>query len=96
MTCYILAEIQIDDRGRYADYESGFLAILTAYEGQVIAVDEARTLLEGQAFGHRTVILKFASEVAALNWYESEAYQKLMTHRQAASQANVSIIHGLD
>lgn len=96
MTCYILAEIQIDDRGRYADYESGFLAILTAYEGQVIAVDEARILLEGQAFGQRTVILKFASEVAALTWYESEAYQKLVTHRQAASQANVSIIHGLD
>jgi uncharacterized protein (DUF1330 family) len=96
MTCYILAEIQINDRDRYADYESGFLAILTAYEGQVIAVDEARAVLEGQAFGHRTVILKFSSEAAALTWYESEEYQKLMTHRQAASQANVSIIHGLD
>ena len=45
MTCYILAEIQIDDRSRYADYESGFLAILTAYEGQVIAVDELAPFL---------------------------------------------------
>ncbi len=96
MTCYILAEIQINNRDRYADYEAGFLSVLQAHQGELIAVDEALKVLEGQAFVHRTVILRFNSEAQAKTWYESEEYQALIAIRQAASQANISMIRALD
>ncbi|MGB2331238.1 MAG: DUF1330 domain-containing protein [Pseudomonadales bacterium] len=41
-------------------------------------------------------MLRFNSEAQAKSWYESEEYQALIAIRQAASQANISMIRALD
>ena len=95
MTTYLIAQLQISDRERYARYEAGFLDIFGRYDGKLLSVDEQPTVLEGEWPWTRTVLLEFPSRERALAWYESEDYRALMTHRHAASEGNVVIIDGL-
>jgi hypothetical protein len=47
MTAYVMAQINIHDRSRYAEYEAGFMAVFAQYEGTMLSVDEAPEVLEG-------------------------------------------------
>ncbi len=49
MTAYVLAQINIQDRSRYGDYEAGFMDIFAKYQGTLLSVDEAPEVLEGGA-----------------------------------------------
>lgn len=40
MTVYAIATIHIHDRSTYANYESGFMAVLANYDAKVLSVDE--------------------------------------------------------
>lgn len=95
MACYVIADILITDRARYAEYETGFMAILVAFEGEILAVDEQAFALEGATKGQRQVILRFESETKATAWYHSDDYQTLMQYRLASSDGNVILVHGL-
>jgi uncharacterized protein (DUF1330 family) len=95
MACYVVADILITDRARYAEYETGFMAILVAFEGEILAVDEQAFALEGATKGQRQVILRFESETKATAWYHSDDYQTLMQYRLAGSDSNVILVHGL-
>jgi uncharacterized protein (DUF1330 family) len=95
MACYIVADILITDRARYAAYEAGFMAILLAFEGEILAVDEQAKALEGATKGQRQVILRFESEAKAQAWYHSADSQTLMQHRLAGSDGKVILVHGL-
>ena len=95
MPVYIVAEISITDRAEYARYEAGFLAIWQKYRGELLAVDEQPTVLEGE-WGHtRTVLLRFPDAAEAERWYRSPEYQALAQHRWRASRANVALLSGL-
>ena len=95
MACYVVADILITDRARYAEYEAGFMAILLAFDGEILAVDEQAFALEGETQGQRQVILRFESETKAQAWYNSDDYQALMQHRLAGSDGKVILVHGL-
>ena len=95
MACYIVADILITDRARYAAYEAGFMAILLAFEGEILAVDEQAKALEGATKGQRQVILRFESEAKAQAWYHSDDYQTLMQDRLSGSDGKVILVHGL-
>ena len=95
MACYVVADILITDRARYAEYEAGFMAILLAFDGEILAVDEQAFALEGETKGQRQVILRFESETKAQAWYNSDDYQALMQHRLAGSDGKVILVHGL-
>ena len=95
MACYVVADILITDRARYAEYEAGFMAILLAFDGEILAVDEQAFALEGETKGQRQVILQFESETKAQAWYHSDDYQALMQHRLAGSDGKVILVHGL-
>ncbi len=95
MTVYIIAQITIEDRVRYADYEAGFMDVFSRYSGKVLSVDEQVEVLEGEWPCTRTVIVEFPSRDDALAWYRSDDYQDLMQHRLAASVGNVSLVAGI-
>lgn len=61
---------------------------------RILAVDTAPRVIEGSWHGNQTVVLEFDSVDAARAWYESEAYQKAATLRQAAADCNAAIICG--
>jgi len=96
MSVYLIAQIQIHDRVRYAAYVSGFMDIFTKHNGKLLSVDEAPETLEGEWPFTRTVLLAFPSMDDADAWYHSDEYQELAQHRYAASKANMVMIKGRD
>ena len=80
MAVYLMAQIQIRDRGRYGQYEVGFMDIFRQYQGKVLSVDEAPQILEGEWPHTRTVLIEFPTREEANAWYESEEYQALARH----------------
>ena len=95
MAVYVMAQIQIRDRGRYGQYEVGFMDIFRQYQGKVLSVDEAPQILKGEWPHTRTVLIEFPSREEANAWYESEEYQALARHRQAASVSHIALLNGL-
>ena len=94
MTHYLIARIDIDDREEYSKYEAGFMEIFSQYDGKMLSVDEAPTLIEGKWPVSRTVLIEFPSEESAMAWYQSEAYQTLAQHRFASSNGNIVLLKG--
>lgn len=95
MAAYLIAQIQIDDRERYAQYEAGFMDIFMKYSGKILSVDETVATKEGDWPYTRTVLIEFPSKDEANAWYESDEYQQLAEHRLAASKGNIVLIQGL-
>ncbi len=95
MSAYAIALIKIRDRVRYATYERQFMNVLVQFGGEVLGVDDAPRVLEGDWPGERTVLLRFPDEAALRRWYDSAAYQEIARDRQAASSGSIAIISGL-
>ena len=95
MSAYIIAKIHIKDREIYEKYGEGFMPIFEKYQGELLSVDEAPTVLEGSWPETRTVIARFEDREAALKWYKSEEYQELVQYRLQASTADVIISQGI-
>ena len=95
MSTYLIANLTINDRDRYTQYEDAFMAVFETYNGKILAVDENQEVLEGDYNRTRTVLIEFPSNEEAKAWYESEAYQAIAQHRWASSDATVIMIEGL-
>ncbi len=91
---YIIAKVTITDEATYGRYRAGFAAILRQYEGELLAADRGPTILEGEWPATTTVLLRFASQAQALEWYNSEEYQEILPIRHAASSADIIAIEG--
>jgi uncharacterized protein (DUF1330 family) len=95
MPVYIVAEVTIADRTEYARYEAGFLPIWQKYRGELLAVEEQPTVIEGEWKHSRTVLLRFPDRAEAERWYRSPEYQALAQHRWNASRADIALLNGL-
>ena len=71
------------------------MSIFEKYEGELLTVDEAPTVLEGSWPETRTVIARFKDKETALKWYESEEYQEIIQYRLHASTANIIITQSI-
>lgn len=89
MPVYGVAQIRIDDREGYGRYEAAFMPIFQKYGGELVAVDDAPKLVEGDPDITRVVILRFADEASFDRWYDSDEYQEIAKHRLASSTATL-------
>ena len=96
MSCYFVARIAIHDRAGYGIYEDGFDDVFAPYHGEVLAVDDAPELLEGEWNATRMVLIRFPSRQECRRWYDSPEYQKLARHRWNSSHADILLVHGRD
>jgi uncharacterized protein (DUF1330 family) len=96
MAVYAIALITITDRDEYAKYEEGFMEVFARHDGELLVVDEAPRVAEGQWPYTRTVLLRFPDEAALQRWYTSAEYQAIAQHRFKASTANVAVVSGRD
>jgi len=92
MSCYVIAQIRIQDKQEYSKYEDGFDEIFGNYKGIVVLVDEEPVILEGDWPYTRTVVIRFPGEDEARRWYDSPEYQKLARHRWNSSEANIVLV----
>ncbi len=96
MSCYFIAQINIHDPEEYEKYLDGYDEVFGKFKGEVVAVDDSVTLLEGEWPFGRTVVIKFPNQEELEQWYRSPGYQKLVKHRHKASTANIVAVKGRD
>jgi len=96
MSSYFVAQVRVYDRGQYEKYLEGFDDIFSRFAGEVVAVDEQPTILEGTWSYSRFVLIRFPSEADLLQWYQSPEYRKLAEIRQAGSTADILLVPGRD
>ena len=95
MSVYLVAQLDIHDRGECGKYEAGFLEIFAKYGGELLAVDENVETIEGEWPYTRTVLLQFPSAEDLQRWYRSPEYQELAQHRFQSARANIIMAQGL-
>ena len=79
---YIIAELQAVNRGPdFMQYRDEVAATVEAYDGRFLVRDRDATLLEGEAPAGIMVVLEFPSPERAMQWYRSDAYQKILPLR---------------
>jgi uncharacterized protein (DUF1330 family) len=96
LSSYFIALIDIHDHERYGQYLAGFDDVFNQFKGEVIAVEDNPTVLEGTWPAGRIVIIKFPNDRELRKWYDSKEYQSLAIHRKEASAASIAIITGRD
>jgi uncharacterized protein (DUF1330 family) len=95
VSVYLIANLTINDRDRYTQYEEAFMDVFDNYNGKILAVDEDQEIIEGDYDRTRTVLIEFPSNEDAKAWYGSDAYQEIAKHRWASSDAVVILIAGM-
>lgn len=70
--------------------------VFEQFDGRLLSVDEAPTLLQGEWTATRCVLIEFPSKQSAMAWMTSPAYQEIAKDRLAASTGNVIMVNGLE
>ena len=90
MAGYFIANYTITNPAGYKEYLAAVGPILTAHGAENIVIDRDSELLEGSA-GQVTVVLRFATKVAAKAWYESPEYRAIR-HLRTDNAEGVGVI----
>lgn len=94
MSAYIIASYAIDDPKGYEAYVPGVIPLLQKHGAEVLVADYDASALEGSKLPV-WIVLKFASEEAALAWYNDPAYEPIKKIRiNASSNAKLVLAKG--
>lgn len=94
MSAYVIANVDVRDPARYAEYVKLAPATVAAFGGRYIARGGRSETLEGDVPVKRLVILQFETYEKAKAWYASEGYRVAMAIRQSASTAGFMLVEG--
>jgi uncharacterized protein (DUF1330 family) len=94
MAVYIINNMKIVDRDAYGTYLRGFMDVFRRHNGEILAVADAPTPVEGEWPHDRTVLLRFPSRADVQRWIESPEYQAIVGHRHKGAVSNVVILEG--
>lgn len=93
MSAYIIASYDIVDEEGYEPYVPGVVPLLAKHGAEIVVADRDAQALEGDK---RTsyVVLRFASEEAALAWYNDPDYVDVRKLRIDSSEnTNLVLAH---
>ena len=96
MKAYVIANIDVQDPTRYADYIRLTPGTIAPFGGRFIARGGRSERLEGDTPVHRLVVLEFPSYEKARAWYASDGYRVAMAIRQSASNGSLMLVEGTD
>jgi uncharacterized protein (DUF1330 family) len=94
MKAYVIANIDIRDPVRYADYVKLTPGTIAPFGGQFIARGGRAEKLEGDTRVNRLVVIEFPSYDQAKSWYDSEGYRVARAIRQSASDGSLFLVEG--
>jgi uncharacterized protein (DUF1330 family) len=95
MAAYVIADVQITDPERYADYTAHTPESIARHGGRWVARGGSTHVLEGEWAPGRIVVIEFPNVVAALEWFNSDDYQELAAIRREASTARIVVVEGV-
>jgi uncharacterized protein (DUF1330 family) len=86
-----IAHIDVKDNDRYAEYVKGSGEIFSSYDGVIIARGGKYRQMEGKEYT-RNVVIRFPTYDRAVECYESEEYQALVTTAKENSERTLVIV----
>lgn len=92
MAAFVLVEVDIHDPTLYEEYKKLTPGSVRAYGGKFVIRGNPVQVMEGEWNHDRLVLLEFSNKETALEWYNSEEYQKARKTREKASSANFFIV----
>ncbi|WP_028292759.1 DUF1330 domain-containing protein [Oceanobacter kriegii] len=92
---FFVFDTKITDMDALTPYLENVEATFKAFDGELIVQGGELEVFEGTPPQGIVVILKFADMATAKAWYASDAYQAIVHHRHAGSQANGWLVEGL-
>jgi len=95
MAAYIIVDVEILDRARYAEYVKVVPQTIAAYGGKFLVRGGAAETLEGAWQPNRVVVLQFDTLERAKQWWASEEYSAPKRLRQSASRADMIVVEGV-
>lgn len=94
MKAYVIAQIDVQDPVRYADYVKLTPGTIEPFGGRFIARGGRAEKLEGDIAVNRVVVLEFPNYQQAKAWYESEGYRVAMAIRRSSSKGSLILVEG--
>ena len=94
MTAYVIVQETVTDEAGFAEYRAGVVLTLEAHGGRFLVRGGELTVVEGEWPHPRLVVIEFASRAAAVAWYYSPDYQKLLPLRLRSAAGNLVIVDG--
>jgi uncharacterized protein (DUF1330 family) len=95
MAAYVIYQGEVLDAKRYDEYKTKGAASILAAGGEYLVRGGDVEVLEGEAPAGRTVVLKFPSMKAALDWYRSDEYTETRKIREGAARARMCVVDGV-
>jgi uncharacterized protein (DUF1330 family) len=95
MSAYVIANVEVRDPARYAEYVKLTPATVAPFGGRFIARGGRAEKLEGDMPANRVVMLEFDSYEQAKAWYDSEGYRAARAIRQSASIGSFILVEGV-
>ena len=92
MSKIMVAMINIEDEQGYLEYQNVVLPMFLEMGIEVLAVDDSPKAIEGETRDQRMVVIKFESDEAFYNWYDSQEYKKILPIRLANSKGEVHLL----
>lgn len=92
---YTITRITVTDREKYREYARGAFPTMEKHGCEVLVDEKEPILLEGEWAGQRTIILKWPSRQAALDWYNSPEYQEIIGTRHEGADCDIVVVAGL-
>ena len=97
MSVYLGGAGDIHDPETYARYREVAGAALQGFDVEIVSVDDHPEMLEGSQPANHLLVVKFPSMERLKAFHASEAYQRIVHHRHAASTTMfLMAMRGLD
>jgi uncharacterized protein (DUF1330 family) len=94
MAAYILADVEVTDPIRYAEYRRWASEAIRLHDAKILVRGGATERLEGREPG-RIVVLEFRDVDHARAFYHSHEYGKARAARAGAADMNMLIVEGI-
>ena len=94
MSAYVIARINVTDPEDYQTYASQTVALAEKVGGRFLVKGGIQTPLEGNC-PDRHVIIEFPDHETALNWYNSDAYRRILPIALSSSERDIVVVDGV-
>ena len=95
MAAYVIVDITIHDKEKYAEYIKQSPGTVQAFGGRFVVRGGRVEVLEGDWTPGRFVMLEFDSVERAKEWWSSEMYREPKKLRQSASSTSMIVVEGV-
>ena len=95
MSVFVVAQGRIEDRDKIDEYVAKIMPTMKGSGGRLLGFDETPDMIEGEVSHPRTVIAEFPSKEAFQKWYDSEAYQAILSLRLEGAPGTLILVDGI-